>query len=88
MMAANSTVFSNGVFCPPLPGKPGPYAADGVSRSRVPQSAQKGETCAYYAFQILEPVYKLGFCRFLGSFEPIFVSFSGSNIRNVDITPR
>ncbi len=59
-MAANSIVFSHGVFCPPLPGKPGPYAADGASRLRIPQSVQKGETCIYYALQILRNERKIG----------------------------
>ena len=36
----------------------------------------------------LETVCEFGFRRVFGLFWPIFDSFSGGNIRNVDITPR
>ncbi len=59
-MSTNPIAKENFVFCPPLPGKPGPYAADGISRTRVPQSGQKGDTCGYYALQILRNEHKIG----------------------------
>ncbi len=59
-MAADSVGFANGVFCPPLPGKLGPFAEDGVSRIRVCQSAQKGGNCHYYALQILRGEDRIG----------------------------
>ncbi len=59
-MAADSVAFANGVFCPPLPGKLGPYKSDGVSRERVCQSAQKGGNCHYYALQILRGENRIG----------------------------
>jgi len=47
---------SNFSFCPPLPGKPNSRATfDPYSKEppRVKQSPQKGETCSYYALQLL-----------------------------------
>ena len=51
-------------FCPPLPGKPNPNevydSSLGGIRSRVVQLAQKGDTCGYYALQILRNERKIG----------------------------
>lgn len=59
-MAANVKNDFNRAFCPPLPGKPGPYSSDAKTRFRVSQSPQKGETCGYYALQILRDQKKIG----------------------------
>ncbi len=55
-----SAVNKNFAFCPPEPGKPGPYAADGISRHRVPLPEQKGDTCDFYALQILRDEWRIG----------------------------
>lgn len=48
-------------FCIPLPGKPNPMEAiSNQPRSRVKQSGQKGDTCVYYALQILRDENRIG----------------------------
>lgn len=60
----HSTLDPSSVFCPPLPGKPNTKQAydssSGQIRGRIVQSAQKGETCGYYALQILRNEKKIG----------------------------
>ncbi len=51
-------------FCIPLPGKPDPNQqwdpASKEARPRVTQKEQKGETCGYYALQILRNEKRIG----------------------------
>lgn len=45
----------NSIFCPSLPGKPDPHVSliPGQQRARKDQESQKGNTCIYYALQIV-----------------------------------
>lgn len=50
------------IFCAPLPGKPSPSEAriEGQTRSRVILKPQEGNTCQYYALQILRDENRIG----------------------------
>lgn len=58
------SIHSSIVFCPPLPGKPDPNQtfdpSSGEIRSRVKQSAQKGNSCGYNALQLLRDERRIG----------------------------
>ncbi len=56
-----SQVHNQSFFCIPSAGKPNPNEpSTGAPRSRVKQNHQKGDTCLYYALQILRGKHKIG----------------------------